>query len=63
MTAGAEVGGERRSGVASSFRAAEDEDMVFAYQLHVVKRKGWRGESHRRDCYIVRRQMLGRMEV
>ncbi|KAL6851297.1 hypothetical protein ACO1O0_008425 [Amphichorda felina] len=45
VTAGAEVGTERRAGMESSFRGAEGEDVVFAYQVHVVKRRGWSGES------------------
>ncbi|KAK1761839.1 hypothetical protein QBC33DRAFT_462612 [Phialemonium atrogriseum] len=43
VSVGGEVKGERRDGIASSFRAVED--VVFAYQVHVVRVKGRRMDA------------------
>lgn len=43
VSVGAELRGEKRNTVGSSFRGAE-EDIVFAYQLHIIKEKGRKDE-------------------
>lgn len=40
---GAEGGVERRREVEVEYEVGEGQDVVFAYQLHVIKHKGWRG--------------------
>ncbi|WYZ37656.1 hypothetical protein EsH8_II_001162 [Colletotrichum jinshuiense] len=50
VSVGAEVGADRRYGFVSSFKAG-DQDVVFAYQVHVVKVKGRKGENATVDIF------------
>ena len=39
MGAGAEIGGEKRSGEEASWKMSEGDDVVFAYQVHIIRSK------------------------
>lgn len=58
LTVGGDVAAERNSGSSSSFRVEDGDDVVFAYQLHVVKLRGRKGDRITVEEYTSRAAML-----
>ena len=51
ISAGAEIGGEKRFGTSSGFKMAPEEDIIFAYQVYKVKPKGKKASGAAVDIY------------
>lgn len=60
VTAGAEIGAERET--EHHYSSKTEQDIVFAYQLHVIADKGWRNPKIVADQYVPKGGLLGKKE-
>lgn len=61
VSAGAEVGGSLHRQQQMSYKTGKGVDVIFAYQVHVIAKKGWREKSKRleADVYQSKQAFLG----